>query len=166
MERKRGWQLNTPEAIEKRKQRIKLAHERGCYDYIEFTKGRPHTTETKEKLRKLALNSNHRRLKKNTIIYNGVLLDSTWELVLAKRLDYLGIKWNRPEPLKWKDESGITHNYFPDFYLEEYNLYLDPKNPHAFRVQKKKLDLLMKTYNNIVIIKTLQECQTYSPPTV
>lgn len=30
----------------------------------------------------------------------------------------------------WKNENGIEHRYYPDFYLPEYNVYLDPKNDY------------------------------------
>ena len=126
-------------------------------------KGRKHTEETKQLIREKALASNHRRLRKGTVMYKGVLLDSSWELELAKQLDEIGINWIRPDPLVWIDEDGVNHNYFPDFYLPEYNLYLDPKNPQAVRVQKKKLNQLLTQYENIVIIESIEDCRTYSP---
>ena len=95
------------------------------------------------------------------IEYNGVWLDSTWEFELAKRLDELKVKWVRPNPIPWVDEKGVTHNYFPDFYLPDFNLFLDPKNPHAVNVQKKKLACILTQYSNIVIIKSLEECSNY-----
>ena len=123
--------------------------------------GKKHTKETKEKIRRAALSSNHRRLKKGVVEYKGILLDSSWELELAKRLDELEIKWVRPEPIKWTDKEDIAHNYFPDFYLPKYDLYLDPKNKHARNVQKEKLDILLTEHKNIVIIKTLEECKNF-----
>ena len=125
------------------------------------TIGHAHSPETKKILSEKALASSHRRLKKNCINYNGTLLDSTWELELAKRLDSLNIKWVRPSPLKWTDEEGRRHNYFPDFYLPELDIYLDPKNHHAYNVQKKKIKILNKTYPNIKWILSLDECKTF-----
>jgi hypothetical protein len=120
-----------------------------------------HTTESKQKLREKALKSNHRRLRKGMVEYKGVMLDSSWELALAMRLDKLQIKWIRPEPLKWVDVDGNEHNYFPDFYLEKYDLYLDPKNPAAYQNQKEKINILKKTYSNLKFILTLKECETF-----
>jgi hypothetical protein len=125
--------------------------------------GKTHTEETKQILSEKALASSHRRLKKNTIEYKGILLDSSWELELAKRLDELKIKWVRPDPIPWVDEYGVTHNYFPDFYLEDYDLFLDPKNPQAVKVQMKKLNCLLTQYPNIIIIESLDECKQYKP---
>lgn len=123
----------------------KLARQRG--------KGlKKHSEDSKNKNRVAALNSKHRRLKKKTIIYKDIILDSSWELKLAKLLDDHNIKWIRPNPIKWKDENNIVHNYFPDFYLIDYNLYLDPKNDFARKVQKRKLNKLFEQYRNIVIM--------------
>ena len=139
--------------------------------YVSPLKGIPnthfknHTDETIKKIKDKALASDHRRLRKGTILYKGILLDSSWELELAKRLDFLNINWIRPKNLKWKDQNGIEHNYFPDFYLIDYDLYLDPKNPAAFINQKEKIEILNKTYSNIVFLKTLQECKNFSVKT-
>lgn len=145
--------------------KIKQLHHEGRYDSVyENQRGRQgtkHTEETKQILREKALASNHRRLKKGTIDYKGILLDSSWEFELAKRLDELGIKWIRPNPLPWIDEKGIKHNYFPDFYLIDYDIYLDPKNPHAKRVQKQKIKNILTQYENIRIIDTLKECKEF-----
>lgn len=125
-------------------------------------KWKPHTEETKEILRQKALSSNHRRLRKGMIIYNGIWLDSSWEYELAKRLDQLKIKWERPEPLIWIDAKGNSHNYFPDFYLSDYDLFLDPKNPAAYENQKEKISILEKTYKNIKFIRSLHECINFN----
>jgi hypothetical protein len=127
-----------------------------------FFVGKKHTQETKKILKEKALNSSHRRLKKGLVYYKGIMLDSSWELALAKRLDELNIEWVRPQPIKWIDEDGIKHNYFADFYLPNYDLYLDPKNPYAINAQKKKLKCLLTQYKNIVILDTLEKCQKYN----
>ena len=124
--------------------------------------GRTHSEETKHLMREKALSSPHRRLKRKMIEYNGVWLDSTWELALAKRLDYLNIKWIRPAPIPWIDNDAVKHNYFADFYLIDYDLFLDPKNPYALKVQTSKLDCLLLQYKNIHIITSLKECEEYN----
>jgi len=151
----------------KRNKKISEAHNRGAYSHVDFSsifKGRKHSDETKEKIRSAALKSKHRRLKKNTILYNGILLDSTWELVLAKRLEELSINWIRPEPIPWTDKQGRIHNYFPDFYLFEHDLFIDPKNKHAANVQKDKIKILLSSYKNIIFLYSLEECKNFSLP--
>lgn len=125
-------------------------------------RGRTHTEESKQLMREKALSSPHRRLRKGMVEYNGVMLDSSWELELAKRLDELEIKWIRPEPIKWVDTEGVTHNYFGDFYLTGHDLYLDPKNPQALRVQKEKLDCILTQHKNVVIIDSLEKCKNFT----
>ncbi len=163
-----GSQLRTPEAVQKRIESLKKAHADGKYSHIDrgqWWKGKTHSEETKERMKQKALASSHRRLRKRMIEYNGVWLDSSWELELAKRLDQLQIKWTRPGPISWVDANGLHHNYFPDFYLIEHDLYLDPKNPQALKVQKEKLDHLLTQYQNIYIISTLKECRNFTIPT-
>lgn len=134
---------------------------KGTTGYGTFN-GKTHTESSKQTMREKALASNHRRLKKGVIEYKGILLDSSWELALAKRLDELQIKWIRPNPIPWVDEQGITHNYFADFYLSDYNLFLDPKNPYAIKSQKKKLKMLLRQYTNIIILESIEECESFN----
>lgn len=158
------YKLSDDKRIERNK-KISDAWKRGAYSNADFEgfKGKKHSDETKEKLREKALQSNHRRLKKNTILYKDVLLDSTWEFELAKRLDELSVKWIRPEPIPWTDKEGKVHNYFPDFYLPDYDLFIDPKNNYAFNVQKNKIQILLKTYKNIKFLYSLEECKNFIP---
>lgn len=137
--------------------------------HINHFKGKKHTLETKEKISKKALESDHRRLLKSTRNYKRkdgsiIKLDSSWEEALATRLDNLGVHWIRPnKPIYYVDNFGKKRRYYPDFFLPDYNLYLDPKNNHAYNVQKEKIDILNKIYNNIIWIRTLDECKKFNP---
>lgn len=124
--------------------------------------GRKHSEVTKSIIKEKALNSTHRRLRRKMIEYKGVWLDSTWELELAKRLDEKNIRWVRPEPIRWVDNAGVSHNYFPDFYLPDHNLFLDPKNPMAVSVQQEKLTCLLQQHTNIVILTSLEDCKNFN----
>lgn len=131
-------------------------------------KWKPHTEETKLIISKKARASNHRRLVKSTRYYlkkdgDIVLLDSSWEELLANRLDSLDIKWIRPEPIQWVDNVGKTHNYFPDFYLTEYDLYLDPKNPAAMLQQAKKIEVLKASVKNLIFLESVLAIETFCP---
>ena len=55
---------------------------------------------------------------------NECVLESWNELIVANELDRNGIKWLRPG--KFILSSGKF--YEPDFYLSDYNVYLDPKS--------------------------------------
>ena len=155
----------TPESTKKRAESIKEAHAKGCYDHIvnTWSKGRKHTPEAIEKIKAAAQSSGHRRLRKGTVMYKGVLLDSSWELALAERLDFLNVIWSRPDPIVWVDTTGVNHHYFADFYLPEYGLLLDPKNPAAVKAQHDKLTVLKKLLPNLIILQTLEEIKCFEP---
>lgn len=163
-------QMQTKESREKSAKGIKQAWAAGKYAAVDYSKfgGWHHSAETISLLKEKALASTHRRLVRSIRSYTKldgtvVKLDSSWEEALAKRLDEIKINWTRPAAIKWIDEAGVSHNYFPDFYLVDYDLYLDPKNPYAIKAQQEKLDCLTKQIKNLIIIKTLDECKNYSP---
>lgn len=57
-----------------------------------------------------------------------VILDSSWEQKLAIFLNEKNIKWSRPKPIRYQMLDQSVHLYYPDFFLDDYGLYLDPKN--------------------------------------
>jgi hypothetical protein len=171
-----GSQLQTDDSIAKRSVGIKKAHANGKYDGaiklgLETKKlngSLNHSIETKSILRQKALASPHRRLVRSIREYTQrdgtiVKLDSAWEEALAIRLDEINVNWIRPAPVKWIDKLGVVHNYFPDFYLIDFDLYLDPKNPYAIKAQQSKIDCLIDQIKNLRIIKSLEECKTFTP---
>ena len=166
--------MNTEEAKAKRVDGIKKAYADGKYDNVIYTGniGYKHTDASKSLISQKALASNHRRLVRSIREYvkkDGtiVMLDSSWEEALAKRLDNIGVDWNRPEePIPYVTSDGKTHKYFPDFYLPQYDLYLDPKNPAAMAAQKDKIACLKKVMYNLVLIETLNECLNYTPAVI
>jgi hypothetical protein len=87
--------------------------------------------------------------KKNGTVVN---LDSSYERIIAKILDEHNIKWIRPEPLDWYSKDGVKHHYFPDFYLTDYDIYLDPKNDYCFKVQAEKISYIKEHYNNCIFM--------------
>lgn len=64
--------------------------------------------------------------------------DSNWEVQLADSLDKNNIKWHRPT------RFILTSNrsYTPDFYLPDYNVYIDPKakRPDYYRKSILKIE--------------------------
>lgn len=165
-----GSQFKTPVVIAKRTAAIKKAHAEGKYDHVVYTgnKGYKHTDETLKILREKALASPHRRLVRSIRDYvkkdgTVVKLDSSWEEALAKRLDEIGVIWERPKAVKWTDTSGTVRNYFPDFYLNDYDIFLDPKNPYAIKAQQEKINCLTIQLKNLIIITSLEECNTFTP---
>lgn len=71
------------------------------------------------------------------IYYNGIWFDSKWEVTVAKSLDEFGIVWERPKQgFVWTDTG---RKYYPDFFLVNYGIYLDPKNPYLQIKDAKKI---------------------------
>lgn len=132
--------------------------------------GRIHSDQTRKLISEKARKSTHRRLVKSTRPYvktdgTEVLLDSSWEEALARRLDELQIEWIRPVmPMKWVDSVGRQRNYFPDFWLPQFKIFLDPKNPAAFTQQKEKVAWLQQNRADVRFILTLAECINFSLP--
>ncbi len=143
---------------------ISKAWENGSYSHVKFNsfQGRTHTEEAKEKIRRAQLLLNYRRLRKHQVMYKDVLLDSSWELALAIRLDELNIKWIRPERIMWIDKNNLKRSYYPDFYLNDYDMYLDPKNPAAYQNQIEKIEILKNTIPNLKFILSLKECKEFN----
>lgn len=166
-----GKHLASAETIKKRTEGIKKAWRDGKYDRVNRShSGYKHTDKTKELLREKALASSHRRLVRSIREYTKkdgtiVKLDSSWEEILATRLDQINVDWVRPDPIKWVDKLGVWHHYFPDFYLPEYDVYLDPKGPYAVAVQRDKIICLTEQIKNLIIITSLADCENFTPLT-
>ena len=87
------------------------------------------------------------------IDYNGVRLTGTWELEVAKFFDRKGIIWTnviKPFQYVWSQyvwENGVR-NYFPDFYLSDYDLYIEVKGNQTERDVSK-----WSVVKNLMILK-------------
>lgn len=82
---------------------------------------------------------------------SSVYLQSSYEYTLAKDLDANGILWVRPTPLLWVDLNNIPHKYYPDFYLIDYDVYLDPKNDYLIVKDEYKITEVSKQ-NNVKVV--------------
>lgn len=66
---------------------------------------------------------------------NFVVLQSSYELKCAEILNELDIKWLRPKSLDY----NTNKKYFADFYLPEFDIWLDPKNPYKTKLDTEKI---------------------------
>ena len=121
-------------------------------------KGRKHTKETKEKISKTmqqvvkdkpdSYNGVNINGKVKKYKYKNVSLDGTWELTFAQYLDKNNIKWERPckgFEYIWNNDK---HIYYPDFYLIDYNIYIEIK---GFETERDYIK--WKSLSNLIIIK-------------
>lgn len=76
--------------------------------------------------------------------------DSGWEITLAKSLDENNIPWSRPE--RFVLSTGKT--YTPDFYLPDYNVYIDPKakRPGYYRKSILKVEMFEQEYSTKCLV--------------
>ena len=85
-------------------------------------------------------------------VYRGITLDSSYEVMLAKSMDEHGIVWERPSKgLRWFDGKQYRH-YLPDFYLPDYQVYLDPKNDYLIVRDELKIRLASEQNNVRVVV--------------
>lgn len=123
---------------------------------------RKHPTWSNE--RRLALSerqsTNTKGGKCKWFTVSGQKVQGTWELNIAKQLDSLNIKWiklkTNKDILKY-EINGMIRSYSPDFYLPEYDLYLEIKG-FWWPGCKEKMDIIFKTYpnKNILVIEKEQ----------
>ena len=93
-----------------------------------------------------------------------VYLESSYEYLVAKELDNNDIKWIRPNHFIWLDGNMEIHKYYADFYLIDYNIYLDPKNDYLIKkddfkikqvIKQNKISILILCKNNLTWDKIL-----------
>lgn len=100
-------------------------------------KGRLHSQERKNNISKAmikAVRENPHSYSINNVSgrtpiidYNGFRLKGSWELQTAKWLDRNNIKWTNSITGFDYEWNGSTHIYYPDFYLIDYDKYIEVK---------------------------------------
>lgn len=119
--------------------------------------GKKHSQKTKDKIsksiRKAVINhpdsyssSNvNGRVKK--VEYNNQIYDSSWEVIFVKYLEGTNYTWCKNKQgfeYIWNDK---THIYYPDFYINDLNIYVEVKG------YKRDRDIYKwKSVDNLIII--------------
>lgn len=123
-------------------------------------KNRKHSLETKEKLSIEAKKRNLGGVRQSKKInYNGILLGSSYELVLAQDLDKNNIKWSIPKRINYIDPFGKSRTYQADFYLDDFDIYLDPKND--FLIEKPNPKLGFKDSEKIHLVQKQNDLKIF-----
>ena len=96
-------------------------------------------------------------------VYNGISMDSTWEVEVAKLMDSLGIKWYRSKKLClwWYDDKNNKRRYHPDFYLPNFDVYLDTKNKYLMKQDKYKIQKVLENNKVNLIVGSLKVVKDY-----
>jgi hypothetical protein len=126
--------------------------------FAKIWRGRKHTEESKQKIsasmkrvvrerpESYSASNVNGRVKK--VEYNGIIFDSSWEVIVAKFLDDNNIIWERPKNgFEYIWENG-THLYYPDFYIPSMDLYIEVKGYKRSRDEYK-----WKSVSNLIVIK-------------
>lgn len=82
-------------------------------------------------------------------------MDSFWEVRVASSLDEHGVRWERPrEGFVWNDSGN---KYYPDFFLPDYDVYLDPKNAYLRGVHAEKISSAERRNGIRVLVLTEEQ---------
>lgn len=86
------------------------------------------------------------RVKK--VEYDGNIFDSSWEVLVAKYLDDNNIIWERPSVGFDYEYDGKMHVYYPDFYLPQFDKYIEVKGYKRDRDEYK-----WSAVSNLIVIQ-------------
>lgn len=78
------------------------------------------------------------------------------EKVCAEILDYYGVEWEYEPvtfPISWDEEGNVTESFTPDFYLPEFDLYIEltTMNQRLVTRKNRKVRKLKELYPHINI---------------
>ena len=116
----------------------------------------------KSKLWKSIKKVNYTRQSDGAVIQ----MDSSWEVECAKKLDELGVRWERAEDIKLKyiDKRAQTRNYIPDFYLPDYDMYLEVKGYWTTPARWKMRSVMDRNPGKIRLLESLDEISALALP--
>jgi hypothetical protein len=137
-----------------------------CHKIFKFLKSWPHkfcSCECNYKFVKeqgLMKGKNHPNFGKiashpQQIEYDNKMFRSSWEANFAKWLDLSGIKWEYESKAFELKINNKDTTYTPDFYLPEFDCYIEIKGRWYYN-SKEKFDLFLEIFSDINI-KLLQK---------
>lgn len=86
-------------------------------------------------------------------IHNEKMKLNKSEIEIAKVLDYLKLNWNRNKfGFPYKDMTGNSRNYYPDFYVKDYDVYVEYKGFVTDKMIHKMNDAVEKNNFYLLII--------------
>lgn len=74
-------------------------------------------------------------------------VQGTWELKFIEWLDTNNLTFQcHRGRIPYIDDNGTVRNYYPDFYIYEWDAYVDPKADHWYKIQYRKFELLKEQH--------------------
>ena len=88
-----------------------------------------------------------------------VEMDSSWETALATLLDELEIKWDRGDHLvfEYRTPRNRKRKYIPDFYLPDYDIYVEVKGYWTDAAKLKVQDVQERHGIRLLVLESLAE---------
>jgi hypothetical protein len=126
-----------------------------CANPIKESERRQKLSASAKRLNFGGYQSNSGRSKKFKVLDSfgkETCLQSTYELLCSRILDEMSVRWIRPRSLTYDNRK-----YFADFYLVDYDLYLDPKNDYKIRLDKDKIAKVIDQNNVRVVVLSKNE---------
>lgn len=87
----------------------------------------------------------------NNINGQRFLLRSSFEVKVAQWLNNNNILWYQPKYIDYVLD-GKKRKYFPDFYVESKDVYIETKNDYLLSIQMDKMHEIRKLVNNLLIL--------------
>lgn len=95
-------------------------------------------------------------------VYNDINFKSNWEIITAKYLDKANIKW-RYEPTGFLLSDGKY--YYPDFYLPEYDKWVEVKG-YMYDRGREKIKKFTEEHKDLYLLNTLDKIKNISKESV
>lgn len=95
--------------------------------------------------------------------YANVWMDSSWETLLAQQLDQLHIRWVRGDAaFLYIDNVGKQRKYHPDFFLPDFDVYLEVKGYWTDLVRHKIKDAQQRNSFRLIILDSLDKILAFN----
>lgn len=92
----------------------------------------------------------YKHIKSDGTIIN---IQGTWERAFVEWADKNNLNYVAHKGRISYTINGITKLYYPDFFVSEWNSWVDIKNDYHYNLQKEKFDALLKEGNNVKILR-------------
>lgn len=97
--------------------------------------------------------------------YCGAWMDSSWELAIAKRLDFLNVKWKKEDRyFQYTDINGEQRKYYPDFWLPEYEFHIEVKGYWTDKIRHKILNVISNHDISLFVLDSLSDINNFTVP--
>lgn len=91
------------------------------------------------------------KTKFSNILGQEFLLRSSYELQLAMVLNELNVIWEVPKSVLY-EQDGKIKRYYPDFYVDELQLFIETKNNYLMSIQIDKFNCIKRVLPNLLIL--------------